>query len=602
VTGDAARRALRSVLGPGPMTPVRQLFADTDWAATAIGAPDTWQPTLRAAISTAMTSRFGMLVMAGPELVMVYNDGYAPLMGALHPAMGRPLPEVWADEWPLLAPLVEAVRTRQVANRFEDFFLVTSRNGFPEEAYFTYSYSPLLDPAGDVVGVLNTVIETTDQVLATRRLQLAQQLGQLGATRHGDLTEAAAAAVDVLAAHRPDVPFAGVFLLEQPADPRSRLVHRAGHGLGALPDVSAVPDAQSWLHAAMADDGPRTHQVDDEWGAVAAAPAEVGGGRVRTAVTLPLTPGGGAGPVGVLLLGLSPHLAQDAAFRTFQELVANQVAVVLGATLTHLAEQAAAAASRSLAEALQRSLLTEAVEPDHLEIVTRYRPATTAAAIGGDWYDAFLCRDGSTWVVVGDVAGHDQTAVATMAQVRNLLRGIAYGSPGSPAQVLGLLDEAMAGLGVGTLTSVIAVRVEQDAEQARTGTRRLRWSNAGHPPMVLLPRGGPASLVQAPVDLVLGVDPTSPRRDHEVDLRPGDGVLLCTDGLVERRSADLDQGTAWLLEAVSGLLDGPVAALCDRLLELVAHHADDDVALLALRAHPEDRPRPAEAGPERLPG
>ncbi|SCX43395.1 Serine phosphatase RsbU, regulator of sigma subunit [Klenkia marina] len=589
------------MLGPGSLTPVRQLFVETDWAATAIGAPDTWAPTLRAAISTAMNSRFAMLVMAGPELVMVYNDAYAPLMGGLHPALGRPLPEVWADEWPLLAPLVDAVRDDRVANRFSDFFLVTTRNGFPEEAYFTYSYSPLLDPDDQVVGVLNTVIETTEQVLATRRLHLAQRLGQVGAGRHADLGAAAAAAVDVLADHRADVPFAGVFLLADPDDPTSPLVAAAGYGLGALLGAETTPAAQQWLRRALDDRVRRTHDVDGTWGPVDDAPVGVGGGRVRTAVTLPLAPVGRSAPVGVLVLGLSPHLPGQVD-DPFHDLVAHQVVVVLGATLTHLADLAASAASRSLAEALQRSLLTDPVEPDHLEIVTRYRPATTEAAIGGDWYDAFLCADGSTWLVVGDVAGHDQTAAATMAQVRNLLRGIAYGEPASPAQVLTRLDRAMTGLGVGTLTSVVAIRVEQDAEQARAGLRRLRWSNAGHPPLVLLPRGGArARVLSAPVDRILGADPTAARHDHEVDLDPGDGVLLYTDGLVERRSADLDEGVEWLLGAVSDLADRPVAHLCDRLLELVSHHAEDDVAMLALRAHPEDRPRPPEAGQEDVP-
>ncbi|MFC7574961.1 PAS domain-containing protein [Klenkia terrae] len=226
--GPAPQAALRAVLGPAEPTPCRALFAGTDWATTAIGAPETWSPTLRSAISTAMNTRFGMLVMAGPELVMVYNDAYAPLMGALHPAMGRPLPEVWADEWPTLAPMVEQVVTEQVANHFEDFLLMSSRNGFLEETYFTFSYSPLIDADGEVVGLLDTVLETTERVLATRRLQLAQQLGQTGAARHDDLGAAVAAVVEVLAEHRTDLPLAGVHLLTDVDDPGARCCCTAG--------------------------------------------------------------------------------------------------------------------------------------------------------------------------------------------------------------------------------------------------------------------------------------------------------------------------------------------------------------------------------------
>lgn len=599
--GDAdparSREHLRRLLGSADLTPAQQLFLDTDWAATPLGSPETWSPTLRAAISTAMTSRFAMLVMAGPELVMVYNDAYAPTMGELHPAMGRPLPQVWAAEWPTLAPLVDAVRTERTANHFADFPLMTTRNGFLEEAWFTYSYSPLLDPDHGVVGLLNTVIETTERVLATRRLELAQQLGQTGVTRHADLSEATLAVVGVLAGHRADLPLAGVHLLEDPSDTRSPLVFRAGHGLPGTPDRDEQTDR--WLRAALTDGVAVVHDVDGTWDDVATAPVEVGGGVVRTAVALPLAPPGRSTPVGVLVLGLSPHLPQDQAYRTFQCLVANQVASVLGDTLAHLTEQAAAAASRSMSETLQRSLLTDPVQPDHLQIATRYRPAATEAEIGGDWYDAFQCQDGATWLVVGDVAGHDQTAAATMGQVRNLLRGIAYTQQQSPAQVLTALDAAMTGLGVAVLTSVVAVRIEQDHDAAPGGVRRLRWSNAGHPaPLVVRAHGGVAPLL-APVERMLGVDPESPRSDHEAELRPGDGLLLYTDGLIERRTGDLDLAGDWLVDHVAARHDLPLEQLCDELLAAVADHAEDDIALLALRSHPEDRPRPGAAGPTR---
>ena len=579
--GEPTPDAVRAVLGPAAATPARRLFAETDWAATAIGAPETWSPTLRAVISTAMNTRFGMLVMAGPELVMVYNDAYVPLMGALHPAMGRPLPEVWADEWPTLAPLVEQVTTERVANHFADFLLMTSRNGFPEETYFTFSYSPLIAPDGEVVGLLDTVLETTERVLVARRLELAQQLGQTGAHRHDDLDAAVRAVVDVLAEHRADVPLAGVYLLSDVADPGGPLVFRAGHGVPVPASPAADPGTPdgAWLRVALV--GRRTTQdLDGAWGAV---PAEVGGGVVRTAVALPLTPPGRGAAVGVLVLGSSPHLPQDQAYRTFQELVANQVAGVLGDTLNHLAERSATETSRSMSEALQRSLLTDPVEPEHLHIAVRYRPATTEAEIGGDWYDAFRSQDGATWLVVGDVAGHDQTAAAVMAQVRNLLRGIAF-TQHSPARVLEALDAAMAGLGVGRLTSAVVVRVDRDP--TTDGLHRLRWSNAGHPPPLLVPASGGAVPVGARVERILGAVPGGPRTDHDLELRPGDGLLLYTDGLVERRTGNLDDAQAWLVGHVVGLRGLPLAELCDELIAEVTDHAEDDIALLALRSDP----------------
>jgi serine phosphatase RsbU (regulator of sigma subunit) len=102
-------------------------------------------------------------------------------------------------------------------------------------------------------------------------------------------------------------------------------------------------------------------------------------------------------------------------------------------------------------------------------------------------------------------------------------------------------------------------------------------------------------------DLLLGLDPATRRTDHVQELPPGWTVVLYTDGLIERRGAGLDQGIAWLVRAVAGLAQRPLEEFCDRLLDQMAGAVEDDVALLVVRAHPEDRPRPPEAGAERLP-
>ena len=101
---------------------------------------------------------------------------------------------------------------------------------------------------------------------------------------------------------------------------------------------------------------------------------------------------------------------------------------------------------------------------------------------------------------------------------------------------------------------------------------------------------------------MLGVDPDAPRADHTVELADGSTLLLVTDGLVERRDADLDAGLAAMQEALRDLGETPLEELCDTLLaRMLPVDGADDVAIVAVRAHPEDRPRPPEAGPNRLP-
>ena len=257
------------------------------------------------------------------------------------------------------------------------------------------------------------------------------------------------------------------------------------------------------------------------------------------------------------------------------------------------------AEQRRLAEVLQRSLLTTPPEPDHCEIAVRYVPAARAASVGGDWYDAFLQSDGATVLVIGDVMGHDTAAAAAMGQLRGLLRGIAWHSGAPPAEVLSGLDAAMLGLAVSTTATAVVARLEQQGSELQRGRTRLRWSNAGHPPpMTVTPDGVVAVLDSDDADLLLGIDPRTARTEHVADLDRGSTVLLYTDGLIERRGQDLDRGTELLRGTLAELAHLPLGELCDTLLDrLLPPDADDDAALVAVRLHRQDRPRPAEAGP-----
>ena len=244
------------------------------------------------------------------------------------------------------------------------------------------------------------------------------------------------------------------------------------------------------------------------------------------------------------------------------------------------AEAATSRGAVQLAATLQRSLLAGPPAVPGLQIAVRYLPAVQHTQVGGDWYDAFPLPDGSTMLVIGDVAGHDVAAAATMAQARGLLRGIAFCVTGSPAAVLGSLDRALTQLQVRTLVTVAAATVRRDA---RTGRAVFRWSNAGHPAPVLLCADGSVQVLQRPVDRLLGVGEDVPRRDHELPLGPGDTVVLYTDGLVERRRVPLDEGTGWLVRELRGLAGMPLEHLCDRVVADMSGRLDDDVAVLAVR-------------------
>jgi serine phosphatase RsbU (regulator of sigma subunit) len=193
--------------------------------------------------------------------------------------------------------------------------------------------------------------------------------------------------------------------------------------------------------------------------------------------------------------------------------------------------------------------------------------------------------------VIGDVVGHDTAAAASMGQLRSLLRGIAHFSSAGPAEVLHGLDQAIADMHTDTLATAAIARIEHT--DARDGSRRLRWANAGHPPPLLLAPDGHTSVLGGPIgDLMLGVDCAASRAESVRELAPGCTVLLYTDGLVERYGSTLDVGTARLCELLTALADQPLGALCDALLDdMLRGSRQDDVAIVAVRlapAHPEE--------------
>jgi serine phosphatase RsbU (regulator of sigma subunit) len=292
----------------------------------------------------------------------------------------------------------------------------------------------------------------------------------------------------------------------------------------------------------------------------------------------------GTGTVlGTLVLAWAEDHVLSAEERTMMHTLAGYTAQALQRSLL-FAERVSAA------QALQLSLLPTLPRVDHLELVARYRPARAGERVGGDWFDGFHLPDGALALVIGDVVGHDMRAAASMGQLRNMLRAFAYDRGEPPSEILRRLDHAITGLHLSTVATVIMARVEQTAADRARGVRRLRWSNAGHPPpMLLRPDGTVEPLTAARPSPLLGLRQPVSRFDTEAVLEPGSTVLFYTDGLVERRDSDLETGMRRLAAAVAELAGLPVDGLLDGLLDrLTGRGTEDDVALLAVRAHPQD--------------
>jgi serine phosphatase RsbU (regulator of sigma subunit)/anti-sigma regulatory factor (Ser/Thr protein kinase) len=239
-------------------------------------------------------------------------------------------------------------------------------------------------------------------------------------------------------------------------------------------------------------------------------------------------------------------------------------------------------------QALQRRLLSDVpVLHDRATIVTRYQPASSEVAVGGDWYDVVPLGQDRLAVVVGDVVGSGVEAAAVMGQLRSALKGIAFVSP-EPVVVLDALDQLAAATAGAPAATVCYALVDLAAAT-------VRFSRAGHPPPLLVSGGtdGDARFLFGHADLPLGLRQGG-RREATADLAPGDVLLLYTDGLVERREEGLDVRLELLRTSAAKARRDTVDGLVDDVLEgcIGGVRLRDDLAVLALRDEP--------AGPERF--
>jgi len=224
---------------------------------------------------------------------------------------------------------------------------------------------------------------------------------------------------------------------------------------------------------------------------------------------------------------------------------------------------------------LQRAILPLPEEPFEvpgLQVAMRYLPASHDSRVGGDWYITALMPTGQVLVAIGDVAGHGLAAAAGMARLRGALTGLAItGSP--PDRLVGWLNDLVHTVGPEHTASVIAGYFDP-------ATRTLTWAQAGHPPPVLV-RGAAARPLDPPPGILLGAAQEE-YQGARLDLRPGDLLLLYSDGLIERRDRPLDEGLATLCAAVRGVGD-PEGAIGAALRALNTADSEDDTCLVAVR-------------------
>ncbi|HKX15415.1 MAG TPA: ATP-binding protein [Propionibacteriaceae bacterium] len=311
---------------------MRLVYEQLDWSATALGPRETWPTLLRLLVDLCLDSEFPVQISWGPDLLVLYNDAYIPLLGAeKHPwALGRPASEVGPHRWPASEQHQREVMQTGRAYHSEDQRLIINRHGYPEEAYFTFSISAIRDSDGTIVGLFNAITETTQHILYERRLQVLRRLGAVSITADDSLASTCRAAVEVIGKTRESVPFAAVYLQEHPAQGPRRV---AGYGF----DETAAGRCE------LVELAPRSGPVLEgmEHGGTALisglrgqhpgvfAPGPLGPLAPDQAFVLPVVMLGTRRPLGVLVIGVNPYWRPDEAYTAFAAMAARQLGVMI---------------------------------------------------------------------------------------------------------------------------------------------------------------------------------------------------------------------------------------------------------------------------------
>ena len=511
-----------------------QRIESFDWAASPIGPRSGWPATLRLMVDVILNSSFPMLVFWGPELVQIYNDAYVPIFGARHSAaLGQRARDCWPEVWDTVGPLLNDTLRTGCPVGGENVPFTLARNGFEEQAHFTFCYSRIGEDE-DARGVLCTNVETTKAVLREREFRsMANTIANIVYT--------------------------------QAADGSVEWANARWYDYTQLPDDIAL-SARAWSSIIPPGDLAAMSTAFE-----------------RAFVT---------GEAYEAEIRIKPYGGSDEAYR-WHLLRAVPMRGPDGAVLrwagsaTDVHERRVT--ERDIREQLERDLVREreaslafqnAALPQMLPTLAgmtfnaMYEAAGEDALVGGDWYDAFRLPDGRVVISVGDVIGNGLAAAVTMSAARQAIRGAAQVFP-EPAAVLDAADRALRSEQPDRIVTAFLGILDPL-------TLTLTYASAGHPPPLL--RCADASVVElAGSDLPLGLREYG-RLGGDVDIVLPERALLVlyTDGLTES-TRDVIEGERRLRAALArpDVYDAPNPAIAIR--RAVLSEAGDDVAILTVR-------------------
>ncbi|MBN3926065.1 ATP-binding protein [Nostoc sp. NMS4] len=320
---SASNADVNFLLGGGEMG---ARMREYDWSKTSLGPTQHWPQSLKTAVRIMLTCRQAMFVWWGEDLINLYNDAYKAIIGGKHPeALGQPASDVWREIWDQVGPRAESAMVKNEGTYDEALLLIMERNGYPEETYYTFSYSPVPNDRGDTGGIICANTDDTQRIIGERQLALLREL----AARTADartFDEACTLSASCLESNPYDVPFAMIYLV----DPEKQEVFLAGtcrieENHVAVPKTVALDADGVWPFAEVS----RTHQaklISNLEVSFSSLPCGVWQRSPHQAIAVPIAPSGQTGKAGILIVGLNPFRLFDDNYQGFIDLVAAQIA------------------------------------------------------------------------------------------------------------------------------------------------------------------------------------------------------------------------------------------------------------------------------------
>lgn len=301
-----------------------------DWTKSPLGPPNGWSQALKTSVRIMLTSRQPMFVWWGKDLINLYNDAYRDILGGKHPqALGQPAATVWQEIWDQVGPRAQSAMLGNEGTYDEALLLIMERHGYPEETYYTFSYSPVPNDAGTTGGILCANTNDTQRIIGERQLSLLHALAAKAAEARS-VEDACRLSASALETNPWDLPFVLIYLVDREKR-QAVLAGRSGiaPGHAAAPEVLPLEEGAVWPCAqVLQTDFPTViSELPESLGEL---PTGSWPQPPHKAVVAPIVQSGETGQAAILIAALNPYRLFDTDYQRFLRLISSQLAAAIG--------------------------------------------------------------------------------------------------------------------------------------------------------------------------------------------------------------------------------------------------------------------------------